>query len=132
VKIMNTINEYLDLNHEYRILVPRDKDSEELLYRGEIYSMQDSSSSFSVMTFHEDVYGYLEDRLFDIINLKLDILINMYEEEIIEPEQVEEAILITQKKLSENSEERFSNLATEFLNLLMEAKRNNTIVGFYF
>ncbi|MCQ2512991.1 MAG: hypothetical protein MJ092_06380 [Lachnospiraceae bacterium] len=129
---MDTINEYLDLSHEYRILVPKDKVSEEILYRGEIYDIQDLSNYFHVMEFHEDVYGYLEDRLFDFINIKLDILINMYDEEILEPDQIDEAITVTNEKISESSEERFTDLATEFLNLLIEAKNNNTIVGFYF
>lgn len=129
---MENINKYLDLTHEYRILVPLSEEAEEMLYRGEIYENGEIASCFKTKIFHEDTYGYLEDRLFDFINVKFDLIINMYEEEFLEHEQLEEAILLTEKLINSSDEKRFINLATEFVNLLKLAKENNTIVGFYF
>ena len=126
------MNEYLDLQHEYRILVPQDKYAEELLYRGDIHDSQGIRTCFYKMIFHEDDFNYLEDRLFDFMNVKFDILINMYEEEILEADQVEDAIVLTKKIMSEINEEKFTILATELIKLFEKALENSTIVGFYF
>ena len=128
----NVFTEYLDIYHEYRVLVPLSEEAEERLYRGEIYDDGEISECFVKMVFNEEIFVYLEDRLFDILNVKFNLLINMYEEEILEREYITDAISITKKLINESDEEKFKLLATDFLNLLVIAEDNKRIVGFYF
>ena len=128
----NVFTEYLDIYHEYRVLVPLSEEAEERLYRGKIYDDGEISECFVKMVFNEEIFVYLEDRLFDILNVKFNLLINMYEEEILEREYITDAISITKKLINESDEEKFKLLATDFLNLLVIAEDNKRIVGFYF
>ena len=128
----NVFTEYLDIYHEYRVLVPLSEEAEERLYRGEIYDDGEISECFVKMVFNEEIFVYLENRLFDILNVKFNLLINMYEEEILEREYITDAISITKKLINESDEEKFKLLATDFLNLLVIAEDNKRIVGFYF
>ena len=128
----NVFTEYLDIYHEYRVLVPLSEEAEERLYRGEIYDDGEISECFVKMVFNEEIFVYLEDRLFDILNVKFNLLVNMYEEEILDREYITDAISITKKLINESDEEKFKLLATDFLNLLVIAEDNKRIVGFYF
>lgn len=128
----NVFTEYLDIYHEYRVIVPLSEEAEERLYRGEIYDDGEISECFAKMVFNEEIFVYLENRLFDILNVKFNLLVNMYEEEILDREYITDAISITKKLINESYEEKFKLLATDFLNLLVIAEDNKRIVGFYF
>lgn len=84
------------------------------------------------MVFGLETEEYMEIRLFDLINAKLDILINIYEEEIIENKDVETVLELTKRLVETSDDKRFIEFATEFMDLLETAIANRTDVGFYF
>ena len=87
---------------------------------------------FKSMVFGLETEEYMEIRLFDLINAKLDIFINIYEEEIIENKDVETVLELTKRLVETSDDKRFIEFATEFMDLLETAIANRTDVGFYF
>ena len=78
----------LDPEKDYLIIVPINDEGVDELYRNDIFKDDYISKNMQDMVFHEDMYIYMENRLFDIINVEMDILINMYEEEIVDSEKL--------------------------------------------
>lgn len=76
--------ELLDSEKDYLITVPINEEGVEELYTNNIFKDAYISKNMQYMVFHEDMYNYMESRLFDIINVEMGTLINMYEEEIID------------------------------------------------
>lgn len=129
---MDNTKMLFDGSHEYRILVPANKEFEERLYRGEVCDDGVISEGYEQWEFFEDTYIYLEDRLFDFINVKFGLLINMYEEETLENEIIPGVIALTEQLKLESTEEHFVDLATKFVEMLKLAQQRNTVVGFFF
>ena len=84
------------------------------------------------MIFHEDTYYEMESMLFDYINVECDIIINMYEEAIVENNQLEKVLLLTNSLLESSKDEKFIKFATEFKSLVELAIKKKTVIGFYF
>ena len=129
---------YLDIKKEYYILVPLNKKALEDLYRYKIYKkhcQEDEciiKDTFKAMIFHEDTYYEMESMLFDYINVECDIIINMYEEAIVENNQLEKVLLLTNSLLESSKDENFIKFATEFKSLVELAIKKKTVIGFYF
>ena len=131
-EFLDSEREFLDLEHKYMILVPLNEDGLEELYQYNIYKDGKISENMKAMSFYEDTYSYMEDRLFDFINLVCGSLINMYEEEVIENNQLEKVLDITNKLIHNNDDEHFVEFAKEFKSMIELAIEKKTVVGFYF
>lgn len=122
-----------DETHIYYIIVPINEEGREQLYQ---YNFRTSSgevnSNFKAMVFNEETFLYAENRLLDIINIKCNKLINMYEEEVIEPNQLPTVKSIIENVLSVNEDEKLTQFAKELLELVIFALDNNKEIGFYF
>ena len=125
-------NQFLDLTHEYLILVPLNETGVEDLYQGNIYKGNFINANFKYMLFNEETYYFLEKKLFDFINVECDMLINMYEEEIADPSKLLKIQDTTDLLLRNNDDEKFSELIEEFKELLKLAIEKKTCMGFYF
>lgn len=127
------MKERLDINeHAYVILVPLSEEAQERMDQYDIYDNGEVAECFKSMVFGLETEEYMEVRLFDLINAKLDILINIYEEEIIENKDVETVLEVTKRLVETSDDKRFIEFATEFMDLLETAIANRTDVGFYF
>lgn len=127
------MKERLDINeHAYVILVPLSEEAQARMDQYDIYDNGEVAECFKSMVFGLETEEYMEIRLFDLINAKLDILINIYEEEIIENKDVETVLELTKRLVETSDDKRFIEFATEFMNLLETAIANRTDVGFYF
>ena len=127
------MKERLDINeHAYVILVPLSEEAQERMDQYDIYDNGEVAECFKSMVFGLETEEYMEIRLFDLINAKLDILINIYEEEIIQNKDVETALKLTKRLVETSDDKRFIEFATEFMDLLETAIANRTDVGFYF
>ena len=62
------------------------------------------------MKFHEDTYLLMEKYLFDFINVECDLLINMYEEEWIDGENLSKTLEITGRMISNCDNKEFHEL----------------------
>lgn len=125
-------DECIDPTHEYRILVPVNDEAAELLYQGEIYINGEISNDMTGLIFFEDTFYYMESKLFDFINVECGTLINMYEEEILDTDQLDKAINIIEVIISNNDDKTLLQFAQMLLELLNSAKKYRTIVGFCF
>ena len=86
----------LDPDNPYYILVPKSDDFSERLYRYEIYNDKGvDTDAFLYIEFREEFYYEIEQKLFDFINKKCNLYINMYEEEVIEPEKLPTVLDLT-------------------------------------
>ena len=127
------MKEKLDMNeHAYVILVPLSEEAQERMDQYDIYDNGEVAECFKSMVFGLETEEYMEIRLFDLINAKLDILINIYEEEIIQNKDVETVLELTKRLVETSDDKRFIEFATEFMDLLETAIANRTDVGFYF
>ena len=128
------IREYLDLTHWYRVLVPKTKEAENKLYDDDYFDESNDciKDEFDYMEFHEDTFCFLENRLFDFINVELGILINMYEDEIIDNNQLDKVLEVTNRMIINSDDSKFIELASEFQELVKKAKEYDTVVGLYF
>lgn len=127
------MKERLDINeHAYVILVPLSEEAQERMDQYDIYDNGEVAECFKSMVFGLETEEYMEVRLFDLINAKLDILINIYEEEIIENKDVETVLEVTKRLVETSDDKRFIEFATEFMDLLETAIANRADVGFYF
>jgi hypothetical protein len=113
-------------------LVPLSEEAQERMDQYDIYDNGEVAECFKSMVFGLETEEYMEIRLFDLINAKLDILINIYEEEIIENKDVETVLELTKRLVETSDDKRFIEFATEFMDLLETAISNRTDVGFYF
>ena len=124
--------EILDPEKEYYILVPKNQLAMEKMYQYDIYDENGISDNFYCMIFHEDTFNYMEKRLFDFINVRCNLLINMYEEEIAEKEQLQCVLAVTDMLISNSEDERFLKFASDFREMVTLAIESNTNMGFYF
>ena len=122
----------LNPEKDYLILVPVNQEGEDELYRGEIHNDEYIGHNFRYMLFHEEQYVYMESALFDIINVELGTLINMYEEEIVESERTGQLLDIIDMLIRNSDDDRFLKFAEEFRSLVQLAIEHHTSVGFYF
>jgi hypothetical protein len=132
VDINSKNTDYLDLDNKYRILVPLNDKATECLYGYDIYENGEIRSDIVGIEFHEDTFYYMENRLFDFINVECDLLINMYEEEVLENNQLDKAMNITQIIIDNTDDEALLDFAHKLLRLMNLAKESGTVVGFYF
>lgn len=125
--------EFLDLNHPYLILVPKDDEALALLYDGQIYLKKDEiNNKFEFMKFNEKEYLLLEKYLFNFICAECNLIITMYEEEWVEGDKLYIISQITNQMINNSDNEEFIKLAKEFLKLVKKAIKNNTSLVFYF
>ena len=83
------------------------------------------------LRFHEDTFEYMDPYIFYILNRKLHLFINMYEEQYIDtPEMIDEAIKIMKLILRNTDDKAVIDFSKILLEMLQIAKENNTIVGF--
>ena len=81
------------------------------------------------MVLSEEQYSKLDEiGVFDIINEKCDIIIDEYEEEILELDKIPIALEVVTRLINDNKDEELARLK-EMLNLAITYK---TIVGFDF
>lgn len=125
-------DECIDPIHKYRILVSINEKATDLLYRGEIYIDGEISPDLICLSFGEDTFYYMETRLFDFINVECGTLINMYEEEILDADELDKAIAIVEVLIRNSDDQQFKQFSGILLQLLQDAKEYGTIVGFYF
>lgn len=123
---------YLNLSHSYRILVPKNSDAAERLYVYDIYDNGEICSDMVCLEFHEDTFYYMESRILDFINVECDLLINMYEEEVLENEQLDSAINIVDILVRNSDDDAVITFGKKLLDLMRLAKECGTVVGFYF
>lgn len=130
---VNTADDhYMDLMHNYYIVVPISKQYEEDLYEYKIFEDGEIRSCFIKMVFDEKKYNYIEKRLFDFINAKFGLYICMYEEEYIEYEQLKDVKELTENLIKNSGEEEFLQFANEFLKLINFAITHEVPVGLLF
>lgn len=119
--------------HPYMILAPLSEEAEDKMYRYEIYDNNGNiSDDFEYMLFDEETEEYVELRLFDLINAKFNIIINIYEEEVLENKNIPEAIELVRRFSCDTDDSRLIEFATDLINLFEIAKEKGTSIGFYF
>lgn len=125
---------YLNLKNDYRILVSLDEESTSKLWSCELYDETDGEINHNMicLSFHEDTFYYMEDYIFLILNAKLGLYINMYEEEYIDTDQLDEAICIMGTILNNTDDKAVISFGQKLLDMIIVAKNHNTIVGFCF
>ena len=125
---------YLDANHEYRILVALNDDAADKLWRCQIYDEEDAriNRQMICLNFHEDTFYYMEGYIFLFLNAKLDLSINMYEEEIIDTEHLDGAISVMKNIINNTDNKAVLDFGQKLLEMLKIAKERGTIIGFYF
>lgn len=122
----------LDPEKDYLIIVPTNNEGVDELYRNDIFKDNYISKNMQYMIFHEDVYNYMENRLFDIINMKMDTLINMYEEEIIENEKLNQLLSVIDMLIRNSDDQKALSFMGNFRNLVQIAIDHKSVVGFCF
>ena len=124
---------YLDLEKDYRILVSLNEEASNDMWGRGIYSEEGDgiNPDMLCLRFHEDTFEYMDSYIFYILNRKLHLFINMYEEQYIDtPEMVDEAIKIMKLILRNTDDKAVIDFSKILLEMLQIAKENNTIVGF--
>ena len=122
----------LDPEKDYLIIVPINDEGVDELYRNDIFKDDYISKNMQYMVFHEDTYIYMENRLFDIINVEMDMLINMYEEEIVDSEKLNKLLSVVDMLIRNCDDKKSLTFMSEFRNLVQIAIDHKTVVGFYF
>ena len=128
----NEAGNCINLSKDYKIIVPLDDIATEQLYECDIYQNGEIRNNMVGIVFHEDTFYYMEKRLLDFINVECGLLINMYEEEVIENNQLDKAIDTVELVMNNSDDSVLLNFAQTLLSLLKLAKKQGTIVGFYF
>ncbi len=125
---------YVDLNHDYRILVALDDEAANKLWGCQLYDEEDGGINRQMicLSFHEDTFYYMEDHFFLFLNAKLDLYINMYEEEYIDTDQLDEAISIMENIIDNTDDRAVIDFGQKLLEMLKIAKERGTIMGFCF
>lgn len=125
--------QYTNLDHQYYIIVPKTTDALDRMYQYDIYDENgEIDTCFEYMTFFEDSYYVLEMILFDPINLKCGTLINLYEEEVIEYEDLGKVKDVVESLENKELDVRTKNQVSRFIELLGSAIKFKTGLGFYF
>ena len=125
--------QYINLSHEYKIISPKTAEAMDRLYLNDIYDERgEIDSCFESMTFFEDLYYPLETILFDPINIKCDSLINMYEEVVIENEDLDKVQEVVDCLKGKALESNVQELVLRFIQLLECSESNGTGLGFYY
>lgn len=130
--MVQDLNKYVDINKEYYILVPHNAEADERMLNYEFRKDDKIADDFSYMVFHEDTFLYMEKRLFDFINVELDILINMYEEEYIENDKLEKVREIISTIVKNTDDQKLVEFANQFQGLIDIAIEKNTEIGLFF
>lgn len=125
---------YLDLNKWYCVLVPKNENAVNDMagYNFWDEAKNDVRDDFLFIKFHEDTYLLMEKYLFNFIDAECGLLINMYEEEWIEGENLHKTLEITDRMINNCDNEELLELAKEFRTLVEKAIEYNTCVGCYF
>ena len=125
---------YLDLNKWYCVVVPKDKDAYNEMCDYKVWDDDkgDVRDIYWFMKFHEDKFYLMEEYLFNFIDAECNLLINMYEEEWIEGENLQKTLEITDRMINNCDNEEFLILAKEFRQLVEKAIEANTCVGCFF
>lgn len=125
---------YLDPNKWYGIVVPKDQNAYNEMCDYRIWDDEkgDIRDSYWFMKFHEDAYLLMEKYLFHFIDAECNLLINMYEEEWIEGDNLPKTLQITDRMINNCDNDEFIKMAKEFRNLVEKAIQYNTCVGCYF
>jgi len=121
-----------DIHHNYYILAPLTPEANERMYQYDIYEDGNVADCFSCLVLCEREFAILEHRLFDQLNIKFDIMINAYEEEILEHKHLPQAMEVVDLILLQDDNSDFYKLGLKFRCLLNIAMQSNTDVGFYF
>lgn len=80
----------------------------------------------------DDDFEYYETRLFDFINVECNLLIDKYEEETLECNEIPKAIEIVEILLNNSDEQKFIGFTKRLLELFTYAKENGKDVEFKF
>ncbi len=125
---------YLDMSKWYSIVVPKDNSAYDEMCDYKIWDEEksDIKDIYWFMKFHEDTYLLMEKYLFNFIDAECNLLINMYEEEWIEGDNLQKVLKITERMIGNSDNEEFIKLANEFYKLVEKAIENDTCVGCYF
>ena len=125
--------DYLDLNHRYYIVIALRKELEDHLYDCSFTDDKgDILEGYEGMWFDEKAFLLMEKYLFNFINAECDLLINMYEEEYIDLDQLSKAEEITKCMINNSDNREFIKLANKFLSIVKKAISLNTFVGLCF
>ena len=84
------------------------------------------------MTFNEVVFTYIDSRLFGIIDTRMKKLIDMYEEEYFDVEEMQQLLDITDEIIKNNDDKEFLKYANEFRELVKYAVDNKCVLGCLF
>ncbi len=111
-----------------KVYVPlNDKGIEELEKWSEI-----ESENLKIFEFSGDDYFYLEEkRYIDYLNVECNVIIDLYEDEDIPNNKLNNALNITRILRDNSSEERFIKLADTFIYIFKLAITSNTYVNIY-
>ena len=122
----------INLSKEYKIIVPLDAAAADQLYEYDIYQNGEIRNGMVGLVFYEHTFYYMEKRLLDFINVECGLLINMYEEEVLENDQLDKGIQVVELVMNNSDDSVLLDFAQKLLELLRLAKKQGTIVGFYF
>lgn len=93
---------------------------------------EEETKNLKIIEFSKDDYFYLERKKYlDFLNIECGVLIDLYEDENIPYNKLNNAIDITKILRDNSSEERFVNLANKFIDIFKLAKECNTYVNIY-
>lgn len=125
---------YVNLNHDYRVLVSLDDESTNNLWRCQLYDEEDGGINRQMLclSFHEDTFYYMEDYIFRSLNDKLGLCINMYEEEVIDTAKLDEAISVMENIIDNTNDSAVVDFSKKLLEMMKIARKYGTIVGFCF
>ncbi len=125
--------EYLDLNHRYYIVIALSKDKEDHLFDCQLFDDNgEIKAGYDGFWFDEKMFLLMEQYFFNFIDDECDLIITMYEEEFVFPEQLQQVIEIVKRMMCECDNDEVLELAKKMLCLLEKAKELNTAVGFCF
>ena len=121
-----------DAKREYRILVPLNEEAEERMYRYQIYDGNDISPDFKCLQFYEETFYIMDDYYFVPLNQKFDLIITSEEEDVIYTEQLDAAKELVTKILDNIDDPAAIDFGNILLQMMIDAKEHNTVMGFYF
>ncbi len=133
--------EYLSLNHRYYVVIALKKELEDSIFDCHFFDDNgDIKEGFEGFWFNEIVFVIVEKYLFDFLNDECGVWIDMYEEEQIFPEKLQQALEITTRQILavEKDAEKipdsdvFLENARKIKALIEKAIKLNTTVGFCF
>lgn len=132
-KVIPGYVEHLDLNHRYYIVIALTKDKEDNLFDCKFFDDKgDIKEGYDGFWFDEKMYLLMEEYFFNFIDDECELIITMYEEEYVYPEQLDQVIEIVNRMMHECDNEEVLVLANKLLGILEKAKLLNTVVGFCF